>query len=1136
MSQEVKLDPLKRDEVDMAWKIISKNHPLQNISLFKALPFLHYITFRFLWHREEEIPYVQMDERKILKFHQLKNTSEVQHLNNDENAEIIKKKLLRAWTSIMDEIKKDDPKIAEEIESEQRKIDEEVKEVEVGKLMLKGAKRGQRYDDENKDQFEDDEEEEEEEIFASPILREKPFLYLGFGINLYFDLLLVLILTMIVIWILFIPVYKILNKGLNYEQGTWSTYSLGNFGYSSATCSSSSLIVDGFIAQWSSGQIASLKHLELHPGNSTVKNACLPSEDTDICAGSLNKEKFSSYFDQNCINKTHCSITGFMKNYVRPGNNTWYHPDAVGFFQYSWLQTSSQITTKRQEALFIVWVNIFCGLLLFIILRFFRVKTEIEFKEWDMDTVTVSDYAAEFHVKEKMYQNFKTEYEGKIQRGEIVGKTLNNYSVIYEFKVAFSKALEEQIKAMPAIHKQLQNVNIWNIYFSFDNKEIIDWLSRRGDALRYGEILKAKQIDDEIKSIKEKLNENERKPWTAYVIFEEEEAWQRALKAPPKSIKFWNKSVNFTKASEPSDVIWENKHQSRKAYLCKALIAAVAVGLLLSITFIWVFLLKTSYTQSHYGGMNWESVYKVYSDPDTLLKYAMKESFVYFKKGIKTTLDGALKCFWEQEWTNNGYYSTIKKKYSSPSVLEENGKPYQNDICFDYLADTYWSSIVIRTLGIVIVMTNYFARFFVVKIITWIGYKTQSSLNRAYTNVIFVTQFFNSAIILLLIDSNFTETGIPFLGLIFKGNYYDFDSDWYKNMGGTIEYTVAYIAVWPIIEFAVYYGIKVLMRLLDWRTLCKDKYKTRKTTIQQYVDLYGGPDYLIYWKYSSIINLMWITFMFGPGLPILYPTWLFGLIILWVIERLCMAYYYKQPPMYDDLLSNNAINLLRYSILLQMAFGYWMFSNKQMFNNEVFTVSEANSPMRSEHSIWDPIEFNQAFPFLMIVAIFVVYMIGYYIYSFIMSFREKEDKFQNLPTFMDSLKDSDRQWLISEEEYIREKNNYKILSDEFYRHLVTFNMIRVPTALNNRTFIQNVASYDILANPYYEEKFQYYCAKNRGDLDSKLFMSEKVRQLLFLPYLSKDQARILEFKNELFNILGKKVRNTIYLLDYRRSK
>ena len=39
--------------------------------------------------------------------------------------------------------------------------------MEVNKLMVKEAKRGQKYDNENKDQFEDDEEEEENDLITT---------------------------------------------------------------------------------------------------------------------------------------------------------------------------------------------------------------------------------------------------------------------------------------------------------------------------------------------------------------------------------------------------------------------------------------------------------------------------------------------------------------------------------------------------------------------------------------------------------------------------------------------------------------------------------------------------------------------------------------------------------------------------------------------------------------------------------------------------------------------------------------------------------------------------------------------------------------------------------------------------------
>jgi len=38
-----------------------------------------------------------------------------------------------------------------------------------------------------------------------------------------------------------------------------------------------------------------------------------------------------------------------------------------------------------------------------------------------------------------------------------------------------------------------------------------------------------------------------------------------------------------------------------------------------------------------------------------------------------------------------------------------------------------------------------------------------------------------------------------------------------------------------------------------------------------YRDLYSGPDYVIHFKYSGILNTMYITMMYGLGMPLLFP-------------------------------------------------------------------------------------------------------------------------------------------------------------------------------------------------------------------------------------------------------------------------
>jgi hypothetical protein len=61
---------------------------------------------------------------------------------------------------------------------------------------------------------------------------------------------------------------------------------------------------------------------------------------------------------------------------------------------------------------------------------------------------------------------------------------------------------------------------------------------------------------------------------------------------------------------------------------------------------------------------------------------------------------------------------------------------------------------------------------------------------------------------------------------------------------------------------------------------------TKKKVIIDYVDLYSGPEYVIHYKYSFIMNVVFMTFMFGAGLPILFPIAVCSLSVLYVMERL----------------------------------------------------------------------------------------------------------------------------------------------------------------------------------------------------------------------------------------------------------
>lgn len=65
-----------------------------------------------------------------------------------------------------------------------------------------------------------------------------------------------------------------------------------------------------------------------------------------------------------------------------------------------------------------------------------------------------------------------------------------------------------------------------------------------------------------------------------------------------------------------------------------------------------------------------------------------------------------------------------------------------------------------------IVIINYVLRVFIIKLISYIGKDTESEQTKLITNGVFIVQFFNTGILLLLVNANLNEQSAIF-GAIF---------------------------------------------------------------------------------------------------------------------------------------------------------------------------------------------------------------------------------------------------------------------------------------------------------------------------------------------------------------------------------
>jgi hypothetical protein len=77
---------------------------------------------------------------------------------------------------------------------------------------------------------------------------------------------------------------------------------------------------------------------------------------------------------------------------------------------------------------------------------------------------------------------------------------------------------------------------------------------------------------------------------------------------------------------------------------------------------------------------------------------------------------------------------------------------------------------------------------------------------------VFILQFLNTGPLFLIVNMDLSEyTSImPFYGL-----HPDFTISWYKDVGKTIVSTMIFNMFWPIIEFIIFYLIRLAYRLKD---------------------------------------------------------------------------------------------------------------------------------------------------------------------------------------------------------------------------------------------------------------------------------------------------------------------------------
>jgi hypothetical protein len=86
-------------------------------------------------------------------------------------------------------------------------------------------------------------------------------------------------------------------------------------------------------------------------------------------------------------------------------------------------------------------------------------------------------------------------------------------------------------------------------------------------------------------------------------------------------------------------------------------------------------------------------------------------------------------------------------------------------------------------IAIFIVVINLILQMIIIRLVDWIGEDTHSQQLETITNLVFIAQFFNTGILMLLINANMTEHQPTFITSMLNQDYYDYVPKWYSDVG-----------------------------------------------------------------------------------------------------------------------------------------------------------------------------------------------------------------------------------------------------------------------------------------------------------------------------------------------------------------
>ncbi|CAI2368472.1 unnamed protein product [Moneuplotes crassus] len=288
---------------------------------------------------------------------------------------------------------------------------------------------------------------------------------------------------------------------------------------------------------------------------------------------------------------------------------------------------------------------------------------------------------------------------------------------------------------------------------------------------------------------------------------------------------------------------------------------------------------------------------------------------------------GLMHCYCVQQFDDKGY--------DVRNIEFSNGNHY----CNDWVVKYSLNNAMIWGVVFMISLINVYLKVILRIISVHERRHDKTDLVISNTFKMFFVQFFNTAIIILIVNANIKF--MPSWSPIFNGEYKDFTTDWYRQIGVSIILTMLFGIFSPHLANSMFWIAGAFFRWKDRYFTCNKK-RTKQLFQADYEQMYMGPELLFEYRYSTMLTTVYVSLMFGTGMPILYSIAFFAFFMSYWVDKWTLLRIYQTPPRYDKDLNKTVREWINLAVILHFLFSFWMFSNSIIFGTRQDTIFGIN--------------------------------------------------------------------------------------------------------------------------------------------------------------------------------------------------